>query len=605
MVTQTLYIQNQFEGGLKEYLATEGEEYLAEAYELGRQSLYKGLGELDIITLYHNALYEINKSGTLLDSKEKLNRASAYLAEWLAPFEVRLRSYRDLIDELNEKNRQLENEIENRKQIEADLQVSKRHFQSLIENALDIITVLAYDGTIRYGSPSIERVLGYSQDELLGNDAFEYVHPDDIPNVRRLFRVAINMPERVGIEEFRIKHKNGEWIYLESIAKNVQGSTLGSVIIVNSRDVTDRKKTVQKLEESRKKLSEAQRIARVGSWEWVMGEGEGELRWSKEMCRIHGIEPGEFNRRYEMFFTHVHPDEQEHVQEYIGGALKSKQPFKFEDRIIRPDGKERILLNQGRVVTDEENNVIKMVGTSQDITELKQKEQQVREYSELLRKLSARIERAREEERIRIAREIHDELGQMLTVLKMDISLVSSEIINNIPTHAKDSIRSQMRKVVDRINIIIKSVQRITTALRPEVLDDLGLKDAIEWQAQEFGKRTGLQINFGANVTDVNILGDEQSTTLFRIFQETLTNVIRHANASKVDIELKKEQDVIYLIVKDDGIGITREELNDPTSLGIIGMRERTLLLGGDVGIEGEQGKGTKVILKIPLRRDK
>jgi signal transduction histidine kinase len=256
------------------------------------------------------------------------------------------------------------------------------------------------------------------------------------------------------------------------------------------------------------------------------------------------------------------------------------------------------------MITDENDKVVKMIGTGQDVTEQKEKEKKLKEYSEQLRKLSARIERAREEERIRISREVHDELGQMLTVLKMDISMLNSEMKERIPDDTHAFFHNEAGKVLERINVIIKSVQRITTELRPEVLDDLGLKDAIEWQAQEFSNRTGIDINFSSDISDTDFLDDEQSTTLFRIFQETLTNVLRHAQATTVDINLRKENNHLQLIIVDDGIGITQKEKEASTSLGLIGMRERTQLLGGSVSIEGEKEKGTKVVLTIPFEKN-
>lgn len=245
-----------------------------------------------------------------------------------------------------------------------------------------------------------------------------------------------------------------------------------------------------------------------------------------------------------------------------------------------------------------------MVGTGQDITDQKEKEKKLRDYSNRLRDLSEKVERAREEERVRIARQVHDELGQMLTVLKMDVSMMRGELQKKVSDDIMDHVKPQAAKILDRINVIIKSVQRITTELRPEVLDDLGLQEAIDWQAGEFEKRTGIKVDFTSNINQTNFLDDEKATTLFRIFQETLTNIIRHADASKVDIELQKQEKNLFLTVADNGIGITDEQKEASSSLGIIGMRERTQYLGGDVTIDGEKGKGTTVTLRMPLNEE-
>lgn len=588
--------------GLEEYLLNDSELALTQAYELARRSLKSGLGELEIIGLYHKALFEVQQNGIDLDSQDKFERASSYLSEWLAPFEVRLRSYRDLIDELNENNELLQEEIKTRVQAERDLQKSKDHFQSLIENAQDVITVLDHKGVIQYSSPSVKRMLNYSQNELTGEVAFQYIHPDDVEYIEKKFDEIISVPGQVVSEEFRFLHKNGSWVYLESIAKNVQDNPGGPIVVVNSRNITERKIAMQKLKEKRTQLADAQKIAKVGSWEWNPN-GDPELKWSEEMHRIYGIEPEHFDHSYKMFIKHIHPDDRERVEKIIQQSVQDKTSFKFENKIIRADGEERVLLCRGEVLTDEEGNITKLFGTGLDITERKEKEEKLRRYSEQLRNLSARIQDAREEERIRISRELHDELGQMLTVLKMDISMVVDNMEHDvIPGSVREAVKGELQMILERINVIIKSVQRITSELRPEVLDDLGLEEAIDWQAGEFEKRTGLEINFEAVQIDSGRINDEQATTLFRVFQETLTNVFRHAEASRVDIKLKMDEDNLLLIVQDNGVGIKETERDAPSSLGIISIRERTELLGGIVQIHGKQGKGTTVEAKIPVK---
>lgn len=600
METPTDQLKDQFTEGLRNYLHEGGEEHLTRAYDLGRQSLQDGFSELDIIALYHEALKNLVGTDFERDSKELLDLASAYLIEWLAPFEVRLRSYRNLIDELNEKNDQLEEEILHRREVEQELQQSKNYFQALIENAQDIITVLDFNGNVRYNSPAIERILGYGQNELLKENAFDYVHPDDLEETRNLFLDLIESPNDVVTAEFRFKTKKGDWVHLDTIAKHVEDNPEGPVIIVNSRDATERKKAIHQLRESEAQLSEAQQIAKVGSWEWRPGEESG-LHWSDEMCRIYGLEPDEFDYSFETFMNHIHPDDREMTQQVVQNAMEKKEPFTFENKIVRPDGEERVLLCRGQVILDKQGEITKMIGTGLDITEQKEREQKLREYSDRLRRLSARIERAREEERLKIAREVHDELGQMLTVLKMDVSMLGGQIAPALEEEVRETFNSKTGEIKERIDIIIKSVQRITTELRPEVLDNLGLKKAIEWKADEFEQRTGMDINFTTNVEKTDFLDDEQATTLFRIFQEALTNIIRHAMASRVEISLERKDSTLILVVQDNGVGITREGMEASSSHGIHGIRERAQFLNGEVNIEGREGQGTTITLNVPV----
>src|SRR5699024_10127541 len=206
-----------------------------------------------------------------------------------------------LINKLNRKNGLLEEEIHKRKRSEQALQESKDKFQSLIENGLDIITVLNYDGTIRYSSPSVERVLAYEPKELKGKKVFKYLHPNDIPKVRKIVKELNQVSGKVVSSEFRFQHKLGDWVILESVAKSVMDSQEGLGIIVNSRNITYRVKFRRELENKSRQLEEAQHIAHVGNWEWKLNEKENELFWSKEMYHIYGLAPEEFNNSFKSF----------------------------------------------------------------------------------------------------------------------------------------------------------------------------------------------------------------------------------------------------------------------------------------------------------------
>ena len=214
-----------------------------------------------------------------------------------------------------------------------------------------------------------------------------------------------------------------------------------------------------------------------------------------------------------------------------------------------------------------------------------------------LRALAANLQAVREEERTRIARELHDELGQALTALKFDLAWLTSRLAQ------QDASLSQKAKAVTtQMDTLIKTVRRIATELRPGMLDDLGLAASIEWQAREFQKRMGIQCAVSVPSQDLP-LARAQSTALFRIFQETLTNVARHAKAQHVQVKLAVEHDWLTLQVQDDGRGIQGREIAGRSSLGLLGMRERVELLGGVFNILGVSGEGTTVTVSIPIKQ--
>jgi signal transduction histidine kinase len=231
-----------------------------------------------------------------------------------------------------------------------------------------------------------------------------------------------------------------------------------------------------------------------------------------------------------------------------------------------------------------------------ELAERAMTEQRLRTSEEKLRALASHLQSVREEERIHIAREIHDELGQALTALKFDIAALAKGCkTDDAVTVAEKS--SASAQAIDRI---INSVRRIASGLRPEVLDEIGLGAAIDWQAREFQRRTGIRchVELPPRFEDPD---QERSTAIFRIFQELLTNVARHANATRVEVKLEEHDgDGLRMTVVDNGRGVKPAELESPTSLGFLGLRERVLAFAGALDVRGEEGQGTTVSVIIP-----
>jgi signal transduction histidine kinase len=234
--------------------------------------------------------------------------------------------------------------------------------------------------------------------------------------------------------------------------------------------------------------------------------------------------------------------------------------------------------------------------------ELEERNEELRLANEQLRALTVRNETIRENERTAIAREIHDVLAQDLTSLKIDLVWVAKRVAKPIDESARGAIAAQIADAVAQADAAITTVQRIATDLRPVILDSLGLAAAVEWQVEDFARRTGLGYRTRAPHGD-SALSRECATAVFRILQESLTNIARHARATKIDVQWVEDPDVAQLTVADNGCGITAAQVADPRSIGLVGMRERAQAFGGSLEITSESA-GTTVRVRIPLDRE-
>ena len=265
---------------------------------------------------------------------------------------------------------------------------------------------------------------------------------------------------------------------------------------------------------------------------------------------------------------------------------------------IKPRGKEVFVASiTSSVIQDASGRRTGFRMAFRDVTDARKREQELRDSREQLRALAARLQEIREEERNRLARDLHDEFGAALTALKLDLAWLKGHIAWAVPeVHQRIDAMSKL------IDITTQSVNRTATMLRPRLLDHFGLMAAIEWQAHDFQDRSGIECHLQAE--EVELLGD-RATALFRIFQESLTNVARHAEATKVEISLSRQNGCILLEIHDDGRGVTKEKISSSTSLGLLGMRERAYAFGGDVKIESDNGQGTRVRVQIPISHEK
>ena len=290
---------------------------------------------------------------------------------------------------------------------------------------------------------------------------------------------------------------------------------------------------------------------------------------------------------------HIHDEDRVGVLEHYERSRLSGEPLRCEYRMLTRSGKVLWFSDRASVVRDESGERLFLQGMMTNITSAKQREQQLLESRELMRSLARHQVGVREEERSRIARDVHDELGQKLTALQLEASMLSARYHDDPP-----ELSLKLRGLLALIDATMDSVRAIATDLRPPVLD-LGLVPAIEWQVQEFQRRTGIACELALGDDDIE-LDEERATAIFRMLQEALTNVARHARATQVEIVLTLQQDMLQLTVEDNGVGMLANRPGGKKSFGLLGLRERALMVGGEVDIDSRPGR-TAVRITLPV----
>jgi PAS domain S-box-containing protein len=435
---------------------------------------------------------------------------------------------------------------------------------------------------------------GIHPDTVLGRsgDWRDYAHQEDQPHLSGCYPRLLRDGQLE--TEFRLRSGNGEYCWVQNelrIVRDDQGEP--HKVVGYLLDIGRRKVAEQALREREAGLAHAQSIASLGSWESNLQTGAE--TWSDEIYRIFGFAPRTFVPSREGFLERVHPDDAERVRQRLRDVTDRETVFDLEFRTVRPNGEERYLRARGEIRRDEDGRPASLAGTLLDFTERKQVELSLERSSATLRELAAHLQSVREDERSAVAREIHDEMGQVLTTLKIDLVRLRSRLKDRKDAAATDLVASMLRSVDDAIT----TVQRIMAELRPSVLDDLGLIAAIEWQTRQFSSRTGVACELDLPEAPLH-LSQRARTALFRILQESLTNVARHASASRVRVSLIPDPDWTTLSVDDNGKGISPLDLEDSHSFGLLGMRERAAVFGGKVEIRGEANAGTAVKVSLP-----
>ena len=471
----------------------------------------------------------------------------------------------------------------------SELRASEEKHRSLVANLNDIVCTADASGNITYISHQVESIAGYKPSELIGGPFLRLVHPEDLAGALEVWQGC--REGKVGTTECRVLVKNGRYRFArQSFRPQFEdGQFVGATAILT--DVTEQheaESALREREEEFRTLFELSRdaIALVrpdGTFVDVNQAWLDLFGFSRE--ELPGITA---------YTVHENPAERDAV--FLKELRETGGITDAERRFRKKDGTVMDCLCNIVARRDETGAITAIQSSTWDITESKRARRELQESRDNLNELHAYLVNSRESERAAIARELHDQTSQALNALRLDLSDVRQRLVRG------ESIGpASLDRMVELVDNISGDVRRLSSNLRPGVLDDLGLSAAIEWNVQEFASWTGLRASLHLSADDSSIAPD-CATTLFRVLRELLSNVVRHARASALSVSLFNRGESLVLTVTDDGHGITDEELASKESLGIISIRERVNLFGGSVVIRGESGKGTTAEVTIPTQ---
>jgi two-component system, NarL family, sensor histidine kinase UhpB len=476
------------------------------------------------------------------------------------------------------------------------LETGDQLFRAVANDAPVMLWMTDVEGRAVFVNRAWLAFTGRTFEQELGFGWLEGLHPDDRPG----FEERAGRSFRVGkpfTEEYRLRRADGQhrWMLAHGSPRiGADGEPLG--YFGSCADITERKEhqvaaseaeaRLRRLVENARDLVYRMRLYPTRAVEYVGGAVEA----------ITGHTPEEFYANPDLVRQSVHPDDARLIIDTVNHAERLQTAVTL--RWVHPDGSIVWAEHQRAPVYDATGRFVAVEGIARDVTHRVEAERRLKESEKQMRELAGRLQAAREEERTALARELHDELGQTLTAIKLELGRAATVIKQGRPQNLADRLQS----LIGLVEIGIETVRRLATNLRPPMLDHLGLGAAIRWEASAFRARSGLRCHV-QTTSEGTSLELNQQTALFRIFQESLTNVVRHAQASAVRVTLIEDERAVELRIEDNGRGISAAQAADPRAIGLLGMRERAALIGGSFDIAGEAGKGTAITVRVAPRR--
>ncbi|MBU1671081.1 MAG: PAS domain S-box protein [Actinobacteria bacterium] len=497
-----------------------------------------------------------------------------------------------------------------RARLAAAVRESEAKFRLIYDNAGEAIYSYGLDLVLTDVNPRACELIGYSWDEMVGRNVLETgtLHPDDVQRTADNISNILSGRERIVTDEYRLITRDGRVLDVEVTGAAVfdgSGDLLGVTNI--AADITEQKRARRELEARERSLRESERRYRemletvhLGA---VLLDTEGRITFINEyMTGMSGWTREEALGR-NWFETFIPPEARELVAQYFRDSIENGnfEPATGENEIVTRTGERRVIRWYNTILRDEAGEASGVASLGEDVTRRRVALQALATSREQLRALSRHLTVVREDERADLARELHDELGQSLTGLKMDTVWLERNLMEEKPDLTQ--VTERLRSMADMIDSNIGVVRRIASGLRLGILDDLGLVPALEWTVEDFSFRTGIAAECHSELGDVD-LDQFTRTQVFRIVQEALTNVARHSGARHVKVRVGRDDVRLTVEVADDGVGISSEAVAGRDSLGIVGMHERARLIGGELKVSGEREEGTSVVLKVPSFED-
>jgi len=525
-------------------------------------------------------LRRVDRDGVIIDQEVKLKKVDGTVMDVVRSVVAR-RDQQGRLVGLQSVTRDITAEKRQRAALADEL--ARRRI--LVEQSRDGIVVLDQDGRVVETNRRFADMLGYLPEEVLRLRVWDW----DVPTPSDGLREMIRTVDEAG-DHFETQHRRKDGtVYDVEISTNAAVFGGQKLIFCVCRDITKRKKAEEALRESELRFRALVEHTGLG---FTVTRTDGSFIEANDVfLQMTGYSRDDLLRlRMPDVYASEETSERMLKQCLWNGYVRGE-----ELEFTRKDGSPLFLSLTCAFVPRGGERVV--ISEFLDITERRRVEAEVRRSREELRLLATRLEEAREEERTGIARELHDQLGQALTALKFDLDTLL-RAAGRQEGVSVEKVTGMLRLVDDTA----RDVRRLSSELRPGILDDVGLAAAMDWQLTQFAERTGIQCRMTGHADDAR-LDRSRSTALFRVFQELLTNIARHAGARGVSVGLDEEGGNYVLTVSDDGAGITPQQIADTSSLGLIGMRERLRPLGGSIQLKGIPGKGTTVRVTLPLQR--